>query len=127
MGMRECSLDFNRSRRFVNIFRGWQTSTVLSQALVSYVTRSLRQADKNDPASIDKAIKDAFLKLDDDTVQGALESATSAGSRPRAEIIADIAPAISGSMAVLGIFDPTTATLRVASVGGLPGCPGPPR
>ncbi|KAL1868102.1 [Pyruvate dehydrogenase [acetyl-transferring]]-phosphatase 1, mitochondrial [Diaporthe australafricana] len=96
---------------------GWQTSTVLSQALVSYVTRSLKQADKADPASIDKAIKDAFLKLDDEIVQGAMESVTNAGSRPRAEIIADIAPAISGSMAVLGIFDPTTSTLRVASVG----------
>ncbi|KAI3393705.1 hypothetical protein diail_3800 [Diaporthe ilicicola] len=95
---------------------GWQTSTVLSQALVSYVTRSLKEADKSDPASIDQAIKDGFLKLDDDIVQGALKSAAGAESR-RAEVIADIAPAISGSMAVLALFDPATSTLRVASVG----------
>lgn len=98
-------------------FRGYQTSTVLSQALVSYVSRELKQADKTDQVSIDKAIKDGFVKLDNDIVQGALESATGAGSRPRAEVIADIAPAISGSMAVLGIYDPANSTFRVASVG----------
>lgn len=90
---------------------------MLSQALVSYVARELKQADKTDPASVDKAIKDGFVKLDDDIVKGALESVTGAGNRPRAEVIANIAPAISGSMAVLAIYDPATATLRVASVG----------
>lgn len=98
-------------------FRGYQTSTVLSQALVSYVARELKQADKTDPASIDRAIRDGFVKLDDDIVKGALESVTSAGRRPRADVIADIAPAISGSMAVLAVYDPATSTLRVASVG----------
>lgn len=90
---------------------------MLSQALVSYVARELKQADKADPASIDQAIKDGFTKLDDDIVQGARESVTSAESRARAEVIADIAPAISGSMAVLAIYDPAVSTLRVASVG----------
>lgn len=98
-------------------FRGYQTSTVLSQALVSYVARELKQADKTDPASIDKAITDGFIKLDDDIVKGALNSINSAGSRPRAEVIADIAPAISGAMAILAIYDPAMSTLRVASVG----------
>lgn len=96
---------------------GYQTSTVLSQALVSYVVRELKQADKTDPVSIDKAIRDGFVKLDDDIVKGALDSVTNAEGRPRAEVIADIAPAISGSMAVLGIYDPATSALRVASVG----------
>lgn len=81
------------------------------------MARELKQADKTDPVSVDKAIHDGFVKLDDDIVKGALESVTSAGSRPRAEVIADIAPAISGSMAVLAIYDPATSTLRVASVG----------
>lgn len=90
---------------------------MLSQALVSYVARELKQADKTDPASIDKAITDGFIKLDDDIVKGALDSVNSAGSRPRAEVIADIAPAISGAMAILAIYDPETSTLRVASVG----------
>lgn len=90
---------------------------MLSQALVSYVARELKQADKTDPASIDKAITDGFTKLDDDIVKGALDSINSAGSRPRAEVIADIAPAISGAMAILAIYDPATSTLRVASVG----------
>lgn len=97
--------------------RGFQTSLVLSQALVSYVARELKQADKTDPASIDKAITDGFVRLDDDIIQGALASVNSSGSRPRAEVIADIAPAISGSMAVLAIYDQSTSTLRVASVG----------
>ncbi|KAK2615065.1 hypothetical protein N8I77_001841 [Diaporthe amygdali] len=96
---------------------GWQTSTVLSQSLVSYVARELKQVDKTDPESVDQAIKIAFIKLDDEIVKGALESVKSAGSRPRAETIADIAPANSGSMAVLSVFDPATSTLRVASVG----------
>ena len=106
-----------RGNKSLTFFSGYQTSTVLSQALVSYVVRELKQADKTDPASIDKATKDGFVKLDDEIVKGALGSATSAGSRPRAEVIADIAPAISGSMAVLGIYDPASSTLRVASVG----------
>lgn len=96
---------------------GYQTSTVLSQALVSYVARELKQVDKTDPASIDGAITQGFLKLDDDIVKGALESVTSGETRPRAEVIADIAPAISGSMALLSIYDPATSALRVASVG----------
>ncbi|POS71699.1 hypothetical protein DHEL01_v209907 [Diaporthe helianthi] len=96
---------------------GYQTSAVLSQALVSYVARELKQADKIDPASIDKAVTQGFVKLDDDIVKGALESVTSGETRRRAEVIADIAPAISGSMAMLGIYDPVTSTLRVASVG----------
>lgn len=90
---------------------------MLSQALVSYVARELKQADKTDSASIDKAITGGFIKLDDDIVKGALDSVNSAGSRPRAEVIADIAPAISGAMAILAIYDPATSTLRIASVG----------
>lgn len=106
-----------RAWQIIDNFSGYQTSTVLSQALVSYVARELKQADKTDPASIDKAITDGFIKLDDDIVKGALDSVNSAGSRPRAEVIADIAPAISGAMAILAIYDPETSTLRVASVG----------
>ncbi|ROV87837.1 hypothetical protein VMCG_10541 [Cytospora schulzeri] len=96
---------------------GWQTSTVLSQALVSYVATELQGIDTNDAAMVDGAIKQGFLRLDNDIVQDALKSVTSNDHRPRAEIIADIAPAISGSMAVLAIFNPGTSTLRVASVG----------
>ncbi|KAL2274921.1 hypothetical protein FJTKL_02654 [Diaporthe vaccinii] len=118
MATREYLAFLNERRQLIDtLLSGYQTSTVLSQALVSYVARELKQADKTDPASIDEAIKDGFVKLDDDIVQGALRSATSAGSRPRAEVIADIAPAISGSMAVLAIYDPAASTLRVASVG----------
>lgn len=104
---------------------------MLSQALVSYVARELEQADKTDPASIDKAITQGFVKLDDDIVRGALESVTSRETRPRAQVIADIAPAISGSMAVLAIYDPATSALRVASTGdsqavlGVHKAPGP--
>lgn len=118
MAMREFLVCLNERRQPIYTpTRGFQTSLVLSQALVSYVARELKQADKTDPASIDKAISDGFVRLDDDIVQGALESVNSAESRPRAEVIADIAPAISGSMAVLAIYDQSTSTLRVASVG----------
>lgn len=117
MAMREFLTVLSGPWHFVDKSRGFQTSTVLSQALVSYVARELKQADKTDPVTIDQAIKDGFIKLDDEIVQGARESVRSAGSRPRAEVIADIAPAISGSMSVLAIYDPATSTLRVASVG----------
>ena len=101
--------------------RGWQTSTVLRQSLVSYVVRELKEvflkgSGADDPAVIDDAIKRAFLQLDDDIVSGGLKAvAENLGSR--SEIIADITPAVHGSMAVLAAYDPSTATLRVASVG----------
>lgn len=104
--------------RFVDDYSGWQTSTVLSQALVSYVARELKGIpldDMKESSVIEEAIRKGFTRLDDDIVQGALKSISSTATR--AEIIADIAPAISGSMAVLAIYDPESSTLRVASVG----------
>ena len=116
--MRKSNTEISAPARLVDDGSGWQTSTVLSQALVSYVARELKNAFTNDakePSVIDEAIRRGFTRLDDDIVQGALRSISSAATR--AEIIADIAPAVSGSMAVLAIYDPELSILRVASVG----------
>ena len=69
----------------------------------------------DDSETVDTAIKKGFTRLDEDIVQGALQATKATATR--AEIIADIAPAVSGSMAVLAIYDPNSSILRVASVG----------
>ncbi|KAK5138308.1 hypothetical protein LTR08_003369 [Meristemomyces frigidus] len=104
---------------------GWTTSAKLRQALVSYVARELNATYKSalhDPArtfpagaAVDAAIKTAFLKLDHeithDSVQKVLKSQSKAVA---AEILA---PALSGSCALLSFYESRSKELRVACTG----------
>lgn len=104
---------------------GWTTSAKLRQTLVSFVARELNETYKSaltNPAlkfptsdSVDAAIKQGFMKLDNeithDSVQKVLKSQS---KRVAAELLA---PALSGSCALLSFYDSRSKLLRVACTG----------
>ncbi|MCJ1388834.1 hypothetical protein MMC18_001684 [Xylographa bjoerkii] len=105
---------------------GWPTSAKLRQGLISYVVRELNATYKAaltnpsvthpSPESIDKAIKSAFLRLDHEIVHESVEKVTKMGNSKRvaAELLA---PALSGSCALLSFYDSSSKLLRVACTG----------
>lgn len=101
---------------------GWTTSAKLRQALISYVARELnttyngsRKGVVPTPDSIDQAIKRGFVGLDDNIVHASVESVLKNASKPHAA--QTLAPALSGSCALLSFYDASTKTLRVACTG----------
>lgn len=104
---------------------GWTTSAKLRQALISYVARELNtvysSAPKSPsptpptPSSIDEAIKRGFLSLDTSIVHDSVAQVLKTKSKPHAAQL--LAPALSGSCALLSFYDSATATLRVACTG----------
>lgn len=100
---------------------GWTTSAKLRQTLINFVARELNEtyvaANGQTPAddAVDRAIKDGFIRLDDEichqSVQKVLESNS---QRLAAEMLA---PALSGSCALLSFYDSKSKLLRVACTG----------
>lgn len=67
------------------------------------------------PAAIDQALKSAFVKLDNDIC---LDSVNKLSKNPSKRLAAEIlAPALSGSCALLSFYDSHSKTLRVACTG----------
>lgn len=110
---------------FFGIFDGHGgpfTSEKLSKDLVRYVAYQLGQVyDQNksifhsDPTGlIDSAISKGFLKLDDDIV---MESFRKLFQDPSNSNIANTLPAISGSCALLSLYNSTNSILKVAVTG----------
>lgn len=112
-----------------NIFffsnRGWTTSAKLRQTLISFVARELNTTYKSaasDPAltfpspeSIDAAIKKGFIRLDNEIVHESVDKVMKSNSkRVAAELLA---PALSGSCALLAFYDSKSDMLRVACSG----------
>ena len=104
---------------------GWTTSAKLRQALISFVARELNttyMSASTDPAillptpeSIDAAIKKGFLRLDHEICVESVEKVLKAKSKPvGAEVLA---PALSGSCALLSFYDSRSNLLRVACTG----------
>ena len=104
---------------------GWTTSAKLRQVLISFVARELNFTYKSaltDPAltfptpeAIDTAIKRGFLRLDHEIVNESVEKVTKINSkRAAAEILA---PALSGSCALLSFYDSRSKLFRVACTG----------
>ena len=104
---------------------GWTTSAKLRQALISHVARELNTTYKkalSDPAltvptpdSIDTAIKKGFVGLDHEIVYDSVNKVMKANSkRVAAELLA---PALSGSCALLSFYDSRSKLLRVACTG----------
>ncbi|KAF2100962.1 protein serine/threonine phosphatase 2C [Rhizodiscina lignyota] len=104
---------------------GWTTSAKLRQVLISFVARELNSTYKAalaDPAlrlptpeSIDRAIKKGFVLLDNEIVHESVKTVTKAQSkRVAAEVLA---PAFSGSCALLSFYDSQSKLLRVACTG----------
>ena len=104
---------------------GWTTSAKLRQVLISFAARELnstyRAALSNagspfPPASaIDAALKTAFVKLDDEIC---VESVNKLTKNPSKRLGAELlAPALSGSCALLSFYDTRSKMLRVACTG----------
>ena len=110
---------------------GWTTSAKLRQALISFVARELNstystaQTSPNNasvpasrlptPSSIDAAIKRGFLALDTSIVHHSVSEVLKSQSKPKAASL--LAPALSGSCALLSFYDSASKTLRVACTG----------
>ncbi|KIW91399.1 uncharacterized protein Z519_08295 [Cladophialophora bantiana CBS 173.52] len=104
---------------------GWTTSAKLRQALISFAARELNRTYKAalsdakspfpSPAAIDQALKSAFVKLDNEIC---LDSVSKLSKNPSKRLAAEIlAPALSGSCALLSFYDSQSKTLRVACTG----------
>lgn len=96
---------------------GPYTSTKLSQSLIPYVVKNMIKNDlvSNNNNNIDKTIQDAFLKLDNDIVIQAFKNLLSDPTNKK--FIQNIFPAISGSCALLSIYDSQSKNLKVAVTG----------
>jgi pyruvate dehydrogenase phosphatase len=104
---------------------GWVTSAKLRQTLISFVARELNTTYKSaveDPAmrfptpeAIDTAIKTGFLRLDNEIVHESVKKLRKAQSKVAAAEL--LAPALSGSCALLSFYDSRSKLLRVACTG----------
>jgi pyruvate dehydrogenase phosphatase len=108
----------HRTNRDARLSRGWATSSILRVVLAEYVAQKLRGLDESkreDPEAIEEAIKSAFVQLDDEIISDALSAINE--PIPHVEAMCRIAPASSGSCALLSMYDPATSTIRVAGLG----------
>jgi len=102
---------------------GWTTSARLRQVLIRYVAQeinstyknALEKATKPSPELIDTAIKKGFTRLDNEIVHEAVQKSLEAQSKTVAAEL--LAPALSGSCALLSFYDPRSQLLRVACTG----------
>ncbi|KAH6622991.1 phosphatase 2C-like domain-containing protein [Chaetomium tenue] len=99
---------------------GWTTSAKLRQVLTTVVARELNDTYKASslappPEAIDAAIKRGFLKLDDDIVNKSAEKVLQGNNKTAAAEL--LAPALSGSCALLSFYDSRSKLLRVACTG----------
>jgi pyruvate dehydrogenase phosphatase len=93
--------------------------------LISFATRELLGAYKAalsnttspfpTPSAIDQALKTAFLKLDHEICLDSVDKLTKNPSKRFAAEI--LAPALSGSCALLSFYEARSKTLRVACTG----------
>ncbi|KAK4101025.1 protein serine/threonine phosphatase 2C [Parathielavia hyrcaniae] len=99
---------------------GWTTSAKLRQTLVTFVGRELNdtyRASGLTPSqeAVDAAIKKGFLKLDDEIVNQSVQKVMQANNKIAAAEL--LAPALSGSCALLSFYDSRSKLLRVACTG----------
>lgn len=104
---------------------GWTTSAKLRNVLISYVARELNSTYKAaaaDPSvlvpsseAIDAAIKQGFVRLDHDICNESVNKVLESKSRRVAAEL--LAPALSGSCALLSFYDSQSKDLKVAVAG----------
>ena len=115
----------NSRYSFTNPHSGWVTSAKLRQTLISYVARELNTTYKSavedpslhfpSPDAIDRAIKTGFTRLDNEIVHESVQKVRKAQSKVAAAEL--LAPALSGSCALLSFYDSRSKLLRVACTG----------
>ncbi|OAA64423.1 protein phosphatase 2c [Niveomyces insectorum RCEF 264] len=101
---------------------GWTTSAKLRQALINYVACELNDTykaapgDQGPPAdAVEGAIKVGFTRLDDDIVNRSAATVLQQKSKTVAAEL--LAPALSGSCALLAFYESRSQLLRVACTG----------
>ena len=104
---------------------GWTTSAKLRQVLISYVVRELHTTYQSalvnpgltmpTPEAIDAAMKRGFLRLDHEIVNTSVEKTLSKSTKLASTEL--LAPALSGSCALLSFYDSRTKLFRVACTG----------
>ena len=104
---------------------GWTTSAKLRRVLISFVARELNLTYRSalaDPAltfptpeAIDNAIKKGFIRLDHEIVHESVEKTMKKNSKLAAAEL--LAPAFSGSCALLSFYDSRSKLFRVACTG----------
>lgn len=104
---------------------GWTTSAKLRQTLVSYVARELHATYKAalqdskamlpTAAAVDAAIKKGFMTLDHEITHDSVQKVLKSNSKLAAAEL--LAPALSGSCALLSFYDSRSKELRVACAG----------
>jgi pyruvate dehydrogenase phosphatase len=97
----------------------------LRNVLISYVARELNATYKSaatdssvlspSPEAIDEAIRRGFVRLDNDIVYDSVDKVMKANSRRVAAEL--LAPALSGSCALLAFYDSKSKDLRIACAG----------
>ncbi|KAJ3498440.1 hypothetical protein NLG97_g1121 [Lecanicillium saksenae] len=95
---------------------GWATARTLKTSLVPFVAKELRTVKDESNEKANDAIASAFMKLDDAIVGGA-KAAVERSDPFDPVAMAAVAPANSGSCALLSVFEPKSSILRVACVG----------
>ena len=106
---------------------GWTTSAKLRQVLISYVARELNHTYRSaltdaslknpSPQAIDAAIKRGFVALDNDIVYASVEKVNRNGTKHKAAAAESLAPALSGSCALVSFYDSSSKLFRVAVTG----------
>jgi len=104
---------------------GWTTSAKLRQALISFVARelnitystALKNPTSNIPSAelIDTAIRTGFTRLDHEITHESVQKVMKAQNKALAAEV--LAPALSGSCALLSFYDSRSKELRVACTG----------
>ncbi|KAF9894286.1 hypothetical protein FE257_007789 [Aspergillus nanangensis] len=101
---------------------GAQTSELLKKQLLPFVRHSLSRIEPTSTTKntvpqqlVHRAIIEGFTKLDDSIIKTAV--ATSQSEASLQEKIKKLAPAFSGSCALLSMYDSSTGTLHVACTG----------
>ncbi|POS87056.1 hypothetical protein EPUL_001779, partial [Erysiphe pulchra] len=104
---------------------GWTTSAKLRQVLINFVARELNttfqeatsqnSTDSPSNEAIHSAIKTGFTRLDDEIVINNVQKTFKANSKVAAAEL--LAPALSGSCALLSFYDSNSKLLHVACTG----------
>lgn len=129
MAIRKCfsvvfAISSNGISSTSNPHSGWTTSATLRQQLIPYVAKEINDTLVSSkakgianlaPTIIEDAIKAGFRKLDNEIVHESVRKVMASKSKVLAAEL--LAPALSGSCALLSFYDSRSKLLRVACTG----------
>ena len=101
-----------KSMIVTNTIRGWEVAEILTKHLLPYIHHELSSTPSHPMQQI---LKTAFLALDNDIINPGPQILNSPVPFPTAAAL--LIPALSGSCALLSLFDPSSGTLHTACTG----------